>query len=905
MSARDDGRPDPDALLERVEAEERDATRAKLRLWLGASPGVGKTYSMLENAQRLRREGVDVVVGIIETHGRAETAALLEGLEVLPRRALAYRGQTLEELDLDAALARKPAVLLLDELAHTNVQGSRHPKRWQDAMELLDAGIEVHGTLNVQHVESLNDVIAQITHVRVRETVPDALIERADEVELVDVPPEVVLERLREGKVYVPAQAARAQTGFFKEGNLHALRELALRVTAEHVDAEVQAWRRQQGIQATWPARERIMVCVGPSPASARLVRAARRMATVARAPWIAAYVETGAQSHRFEEPDRVRLAAHLALAESLGAEVVGLAGERPAEALLALARERNVTRIVVGKPTHARWRDLLYGSLIEDLLRGSGDIDVQVISGEAAEGATPAPHARPPAKGIDWSAYAYGLLPILAATGIGLLLFEHVDLADIAMIFLVAIAVTAAFLGRGPSIAASVAAVAAFDYCFVDPRFTFAVSDLDFVLTFAVMLCAGVLISSLTDRIRGQSIAARHRERRTASLFALTRSLASARDEGAISRVAGEQIRLVFESPAVLLVGDASAPLGLASPSPPMFELADPDRTVAHWAFEHAKPAGHGLDTLPGARVVALPLLAAGRAVGVVVLDPTPESRFADPEQRHLLDAFVGQIALALERAQLADEAQQAQLRAETEEMRSSLLSSVSHDLRTPIATILGTSTTLLDPSSALDADARAELLAMIRDESARLARLVSNLLDMTRVESGALEVKKEWVPLEEVVGAAMARLGHRLDGRQVEIDVASEAMAPMDPVLFEQVLVNLLDNALKHTPEGAPISVRAGARADSAWIEVADHGAGLPPGTELRVFEKFFRASKQPGGVGLGLPICRGIVQAHGGTITASNAPEGGAVFRVVLPVEGEPPPIPAEPDDASEAS
>ncbi|MBX3273640.1 MAG: sensor histidine kinase KdpD [Sandaracinaceae bacterium] len=901
MSKRDDdGRPDPDALLARVRAEERHATRAKLRLWLGASPGVGKTYTMLENAQRLRREGVDVVIGVVETHGRAETAALLEGLEELPRRRVPYRGRTLTELDLDAALARAPQVLLLDELAHTNVPGSRHAKRWQDAMELLDAGVEVHGTLNVQHVESLNDVIAQITHVRVRETVPDALVERADEIELIDVPPEVVLERLREGKVYVPDQAARAAEGFFRPGNLLALRELALRLTAEHVDAEMRAWRHQQGIAATWPARERIMVCVGPSPASARVVRAARRMAAVLRAPWMAAYVEKGSQSHFLSDRDRTRLAAHLMLAESLGAEVVGLAGERPAEALLALARDRNVSRIVIGKPAHARWRDLIYGSLLNDLIRGSGDIDVHVIAGDGAarDEAAVDPGGGPPRRAADGAPYLWGLLPVALSTIIGALSRDYLDLADVAMAYLVGISVTATFLGRGPSLAASVASVAAFDFFFVPPYFTFTVSDLRYVFTFAVMLCAGVLISSLTNRVREQSRAGRERERRTAALYALTRALAGARDAEAIARVAAEQLDEVFESPAVLLVG---APHGVTCPAPSALELSEADRTVARWALEHHRPAGRGLDTLAGARVIAMPLLAEGRARGALTIVPRPETRFDDPGQRHLLDAFVAQIALALERAQLADEAQRAALRAETEEIRSSLLSSVSHDLRTPIGTILGTSTALLDPSATLDVGERDELVGVIRDESTRLARLVSNLLDMTRVEAGTLEVKKEWIPLEEVVGSALARMAEELREREVEVVVARDAMAPMDPVLLEQVLVNLLGNAAKHTPAGTPIEVRAGTDSDRAWLEVADRGPGIAPGLEARIFDKFFRGDARTSGAGLGLAICRGIVVAHGGAIHAANRAGGGVTFRLTLPVEGAPPVVPTEPAGA----
>jgi two-component system sensor histidine kinase KdpD len=878
-----------------VHAAEQAEARAKLRIWLGASPGVGKTYTMLENAQRVRRDGVDVVVGIIETHGRKETAELIGDLEQLPRKSIQHRGRTLEEFDLDAALARRPAVLLLDELAHTNAPGSRHKKRWQDAIELLEAGIEVHSTLNVQHVESLNDVVAQVTQVRVRETVPDAIVERADDIELVDVAPEVVLARLREGKVYVPDQAERAVGNFFREGNLHALRELALRLTADRVDAEMQSWRRQQGIEATWPTRDRVMVCVSASPASARLVRSARRIASALRAPLIAAYVESSTGG-TLSEADRTRLAGNLRLAESLGAEVVVVAGERPADALLDVARRRNVTRIVAGKPTHRRWRDFVYGSLLDDLIRGSGDIDMHVITGQPDDGSAPPPQAA--ARPRKLGAYVRGAIPVVLAAVLSALMRDRVDLADIAMLFLVAIATASAFLGRGASLLASILSVAIFDFFFVPPFYTFAVRDFRHVFTFVVMLLSGVMISALTDRIRRQTVAARERERGTAALYALTRALAGARDVQAIATAATTQFHDLFECEAVLLVADAGSTAGVEAPAPSALELTDADRTVARWALEHGRPAGRGLETLPGARIISMPLLAEGRAVGVLAVLPVPENRFEDPTQRHLLVTSVAQIALALERAQIADEAQRAQLRADTEEMRSSLLSSVSHDLRTPIGTVLGTATTLLDAGDALPREQRAELVATIRDETARLARLVGNLLEMTRVEGGGLEVRKEWVPLEELVGAVMNRFEVRLGGRDVRIDVPAEVVAHVDPVLFEQVLVNLVENALKHTPTDTPLEISASSDEDEVRLEVADRGPGIPAGSETRIFEKFVRGDGSTG-VGLGLAICRGIVHAHGGTITASSRPGGGAAFRVRLPMDGTAPTLPAEPD------
>ncbi|MFO0681490.1 MAG: sensor histidine kinase KdpD [Sandaracinus sp.] len=897
-----DARPDPDALLERAAAEVRDATRAKLRLWLGASPGVGKTYAMLENAHRLRREGLDVVVGVVESHGRADTARALRDLPALPRKAIAHRGRTLEELDLDAALARKPAVILVDELAHTNAPGSRHQKRWQDVIELLEAGIEVHSTLNVQHVESLNDVVAQITGIRVRETVPDAILERADEIELVDVPPEVVLERLREGKVYVASQAERAATGFFKEGNLHALRELALRVTAERVDAEVQAWRRQRGIETLWPTRERVLVCVGPSPASARLVRAARRMASALHAPCIAVYVERPGAPLRGQ--DQARLGEHLRLAEQLGLEVVVLSGPSAADVVLDLARRRSVTRIVAGKPAHARWRDFVLGSFLDDLVRKSGAIDVHVISGD--EGASPSDgksgadlpsHTRP-------TAYLRAAIPIAVAVAIGALVRERADLADVAMLFVAAIATSGAFLDRRASLFAALIAVVAFDFFFVPPYYTLAVEDLRHLLTFAVMLGAGVLISTLMARIRAGERGARERERRTAALFELTRALAGARDEASIARVATTQIRAVLESEALVLVADPKALEGVRAPLPISSSFDEPDRTVARWVVAHGRAAGRGLDTLHGARVLAVPLVAQGETLGAIAVRPSPETRFEDLAQRHLLEAFAVQIAVALERARLAAEAKDAALRAETEELRSSLLSSVSHDLRTPIASVLGAATTLLEGAETIPKEERSELTATIRDEAARLGRLVGNLLDMSRVESPGLELKKEWVPIEELVGAALTRLGPRVAEREVTTRVPGGLFGAVDPVLFEQLLYNLLENALKHTPAGSPITVRAEDDGKQASLFVEDRGPGVPAGSETRIFEKFVRAGGAGGGVGLGLAICRAIALAHGGSIAASNREGGGASFRVTFP-KGEAPSLPADTDAGAEAA
>jgi len=885
-----DSRPDPDALLRQIQSEEERARRGRLKIWLGFAPGVGKTYAMLEDARELHSDGADVVVGWVDTHGRYDTAALLLGLEILPRRTVPYRGRNLEEFDLDAALARKPAVLLLDELAHTNAAGGRHPKRWQDALELLDAGIEVHTTLNVQHVESLNDVVAQITSVRVRETVPDAIVDRADEIVLVDLDPEDLLQRLREGKVYLGEQKERAARGFFHRGNLLALRELALRRAAERVDADVLAWRREHRIATPWPTGERILVCVGSAPASARLVRATRRMAAGLRAPWFAAWVERPGTTP-LSRADRERLEAHLRLVESLGGTVVRLEGMAPADAILAWAREHNVTRIVIGKPTHSRWRDRLRGSLLGEIVRGSGEIDVHVISGDELEEAA-AKAVEPRAEGVAWGEYASAAALVALATAIGIAAGLLLAPPDVAMLYLLGIMLTAVRAGRGPSVFAAALSTAAYDFFFVPPYLTFAVSDSRHLLTFAVMFAVGIVISALARRIRRQEQAARGREERSTTLYALARDLGAALDEHEAARAITRHAAEVFGCGAALLV---RAPDRALTPAAVVGEvpLDGSQLGVARWAFEHERAAGVGTDTLPGARVRCEPLLSGPRVLGVLVLAARAEQAWR-ADDRHFLDAFVRQGALAIERARLGEEAKAAALRARAEELRSSLLSAVSHDLRTPLAAITGAASALRDETAGLGAAERAELLDTIAEEADRLERLLGNLLDMTRLESRGVELRREWVPIEEIVGAALTRLENLLEGRQVQTSLPEDLpLVAADPLLLEQLIINLVENALKYTPPESPIEIEAAAREGRLELVVADRGPGLARGEETRVFEKFFRgAHRGMPGVGLGLAICRAIAEAHGGSLEAENRAGGGALFRLVLPLDAEAP-------------
>ena len=894
-------RPDPDALLRRVNAESARASRAKLKIFFGFAPGVGKTYAMLESAQRLHAQGVDVLVGAIETHGRSETAALCKGLTMLPRRTIEHRGAVLEEFDLDGALVRHPKVLLLDELAHSNAPGARHGKRYQDVLDLLEAGIDVHTTLNVQHIESLNDVIAQVTQVRVRETVPDAILDRADEIELVDLPPEELLTRLREGKVYLGEQAARAAQNFFQRGNLLALRELALRRTADRVDAEMVAYRSEHDISETWAAGERILVCVGPSPGSASLVRAARRMAAGLRAPWVAAYVEHATMAP-LSGADQERLEGHLRLAESLGGTVVRLTGGTVSEALLEHARKHNVTRILLGKPTHNRLRDRLRGSLLDEVVRGSGDIDVLVISGgqlattsAAAEPQLVTPTER---RGFFWSLGA-----VAVATVISWLLRSILATPDLVMIYLLSIMVVAARLGRGPSILAAAISVAAYDFFFVAPQFTFAVSDARHVLTFLMMFAVGILISALTLRIRRQEESARRREERTSMLYALSRELGTALDEAQVASVLTRHAAGLFGSGVTIVVTRADRSLSKLATSGDVPWGPTEDGAVS-WVLEHGRSAGRGTDTLPGATVTCVPLSTGPRVLGVLALVPSTRTGFGFDE-RGFLEAFARQGALALERAQLAEDAKSAALRARTEEMRSSLLSAVSHDLRTPLAVITGAASSLREDNPNVSPSQRAELLDTLTEEAERMERLVSNLLDMTRLESGGLALKREWVPVEEMVGSALNRLEDKLELRRLKITLPADLpLVPVDPVLFEQVFVNLLENAGKYTPANTTIEVRARVLNDAVEVEVADNGPGLSAGAEEKVFDKFYRGNHVGvSGVGLGLAICRGIVEAHGGTISAHNRSQGGAAFVVLLPLAGQrAPAISREPEPPS---
>lgn len=884
-------RPDPDELLDRTVTEEKLQRQGKLKIFFGAAPGVGKTYAMLEAAQKRREEGIDVVVGVVETHGRKETEALLSGLEILPRRLHPYRGRDIQEFDIDAALARNPSLIIVDELAHTNIPGSRHRKRWQDVQEMLCVGISVYSTVNVQHLESLNDIVRQITGVIVRETLPDTFLDRADEIELIDLPPDDLLQRLKEGKVYIPEQAENAMQNFFRKGNLIALRELALRRTAERVDEQMESYRRDTGVRDIWPTAERIMVCIGPNPRSIRLIRAARRMAAGLRAEWIAVHVE--APSHiKPSEEDMKTLSEHMRLAESLGAQTVVLTGHKASEEILNYARQRNVSKLIVGKPTHPRWKDKLFGSPLDEIVRGSSDIEIYVITGDAADApAKPvAKFDRPRIKAEEWY---WSIAIVILCTVLAGLMFPYFDRMDIVMIYLLGIVIASTRTSRWPALAATLMSVAAFDFFFVPPYFTFAVNDIRFVVTFGVMFVVAHVITRLTLRIREQAEASRKRERSTAALYALSRELVRERKKNKIFDIAIKHIRGVFQSNVVILVVNEQGDLVVPETSAGTFAVDEKELGVAKWVFDNRQSAGIGTDTLPGAKALYLPMVASFGVVGVLGILAENPQRKLDLEDIHFLESFVNQTAMAMERVMLAKEAHEERLNAEAQNIRNTFLSSVSHDLRSPLAVVAGAASTLLQKNASLEQSDRLELLRTIHEETDRLERIIRNVLNLTRLESGIININKEWQPLEEIIGVIMNRLSERLKERPLALKISPDLpLVPFDTLLMEQVFSNLMENALRHTPAGTPIEIAVTPQKSAVMIEIADRGPGIPAHEEEAIFSKFTRSTNTRTGAGIGLSICRAIIEAHGGRIWAENRHGGGAVFKFVIPVEGTPP-------------
>jgi two-component system, OmpR family, sensor histidine kinase KdpD len=888
-----ENRPSPEALLEAARREEGRV--GKLRIFVGAAPGVGKTYEMLQQAQARKKDGYDVVAGVVETHGRKDTEALLTGLEVIPRRRVHYKEQWLEEMDLDAIIARRPQIVLVDELAHTNAEGSRHPKRYLDVEELMNRGIDVYTTVNIQHIESLNDVVAQITRVRVRETVPDAVFDRADAVELVDLTPDDLIQRLKEGKVYLPKQAERALEHFFSPANLTALRELALRRTAERVDEQLLTEMQAHAIQGPWAAGERILVCISDDRRCAGLVRYAKRLADRLHGPWVALYVE-GRRSLQLSEEERDRIADTLRLAEALGGEAITLpAGDRQiADDVIGYAQANNVTQIVIGKTTRTRWFEILHGSVVHDLVRRSGNISVHVIAGDTIPGEPIAKKSVRSAERRDpFDPYPYimALGAVAVALGLSELIAAWIGAANSDLVFLTAIVAVAVRFGLLPSLLASVVSSLAYNFFFLPPIYTFTITDPANVIAFGLFTLVAIVVSSVAARGRTQAHAATERARVAESLYSFSRKLAGAGTLDDVLWATAFQTALMLKVRVVLLLPEYGS-IVVKTGYPPEDILDDADLAAAKWAWENDRSAGRGSDTLPGAKRLFLPMRTGRGAIGVMGIDSDKPGPLLTPDQRRLLDALRDQGALAIERVRLVEEMDRVERTAETERLRSALLTSISHDLKTPLAAVLGAAGALRDIGVKLSDAEKADLLATIIDESERLNRFIANLLDMTKLESGAVTPNVALHDLGEIVGSALRRAGRILSHHQVELELAPDLpMLELDAVLFEQVLFNLLDNAAKYAPPETTIRIQSWQDPETVSLRVLDEGSGIAANDLDHIFDKFYRAQKTDhvrAGTGLGLAISRGFVEAMRGTIVAANRTDrSGAAFTISLPI------------------
>ena len=886
-------RPSPEALLEAARREEGRV--GKLRIFVGAAPGVGKTYEMLQSARARTKDGYDVVVGVVETHGRRETEALLDGLEVIPRQRIEYRGQLLEEMDLDAIIARRPQIVLVDELAHTNAPGSRHPKRYLDVEELLSRGIDVYSTVNIQHIESLNDVVAQITHVRVRETVPDSVFDRADAVELVDLTPDDLIQRLKEGKVYIPRQAERALEHFFSPANLTALRELALRRTADRVDEQLLTQMQAGAIPGPWAAGERILVCISEDARAAGLVRYAKRLADRLHGPWTALYVE-GRRSLQYTEEQRDRVADTLRLAETLGGEAITIpsADLRIANDVISYAETHNVTHIIVGKSSRSRWFEILHGSVVHELVRRSGNISVHVIAGDAV-GGEPVPkktvRTAEDAEAFGLRNFFVALLVVAVALGISEAIQPWFGIENVDLVFLTAVVGVAVRYGLLPSLVASVAASLCYNFFFLPPIYTFTITDPTNVAAFLFFIVMAVIVSNVAARVRTQAVSAMSRARTTELLYAFSRKLAGAGTLDDVLWATAYQAALMLDVRVVLLLPENGS-IAVKAGYPPEDTLGEADLAAAKWAWQSDRAAGRGSDTLPGAKRLFLPMHTGRGAVGIVGLDSDKSGPLLTPDRRRLLDALMDQAALAVERVRLVEDLDRAKRTVEADRLRSALLTSISHDLKTPLAGILGAASTLRGLSGALDEHAKTDLIATIIDEAERLNRFIANLLDMTKLESGAVMPNSALHDLGEIVGSALERTSKILAHHRVEVDLAKNLpMVELDPVLFEQVLFNLLDNAAKYAPVGTTVRIQSWRDRDSIGLQVLDEGEGIQPGDLEQIFDKFYRARKIDqvrAGTGLGLAISRGFIEAMHGTILAANRTDRtGAVFTIRLPI------------------
>ena len=879
-------RPDPDELLKNIEVEE--GKRGRLKIILGYVAGVGKTYAMLETAHQRKMQGVDVVVGYIETHQRAETEALVKGLDVLPRKQVQYHNISLPEIDVDGIINRRPQLVLIDEFAHTNAPGSRHAKRYQDVQEILAAGIDVHTTLNIQHLESLNDIVAQVTGVIVRETIPDSVVDEAAEIEVIDLPPDELRVRLQQGKVYIPDQAAHAIQRFFRKGNLTALREMALRWAAERVEDQMRAYMQTRAIQGTWAASERLMVCISPSPLSERLVRTTTRLANELNAEWIALYVETP-QFASMSQDKRNRVANMLQLAEDLGARSYTLSSGRStdsvAQTIIDFAHKNNITKIIAGKPLRPYWHKFLRGSLLDKLIHKNSDIDIYIVT--SSDKPAPPVDDNPIKLHSPLNRYMWGAMLVGLVTSVGFTLSRRIEPTNLVMIYLLAVVIAAVYLGRGPAVFVSIFGMLAFDFLFIPPYFTFAVSNPQYIITFIGLLGVGFVISQLTAQASEQAQTAREREAETAELYDLSRDLAITADLMPIIQVFKKHLEKTFNRTVAVLLPEENVMTVYATSD--HLKLNDEEIAVADWVYRHAEPAGRHTNTLPAAQLRYLPLQTSQHVVGVLGVGKSNTTDFdLTPAQRRLMEAFANQGAQAIERAQLEKTNRKIALLQSAETLQNALLNSISHDLRTPLVAITGALSALNDNEMKMDEASRNTLIENARSEADRLNRLVGNLLNMTRIESGAIKLHIEPGDIQDLIGTAIEQLGKRAENHQIKVHIPEKfPLVPIDFTLMVQVIVNLLENAIKYSPENSTIEITASSNSTQANLQILDRGIGIPPNDLSRVFDKFYRVQRPESisGTGLGLSICKGIIETHGGQIRAFNREGGGTIIRIEL--------------------
>jgi two-component system, OmpR family, sensor histidine kinase KdpD len=875
-------RPDPDALLRMLKKEEERSEKGKLKIFFGMCAGVGKTYSMLSEARDVVAKGIDLVVGYIETHKRMETAELVLGLEVVPRKKIEYRGTALEEMDIDAILARKPKVVLVDELAHTNAPGSRHARRYQDVLEILENGMDVYTTLNVQHLESRADTVAQITGSIVRETVPDSIFDAADEIKVIDISPDELLKRLQEGKVYTTERSRQAVENFFRKGNLSALREMSLRMTAERVDQQIREYRQGQRITGTWKSGQRLIAAISPSPHSVSVIRWARRVSHTMDASWVVVYVGL---ADKLSEEEKEQLARNIKLARELGADVVTTSGVSIADSLIRVAREQNASQILVGKPD--RFVFSRAARLIDHLIQRSTDLDIYIVGQEAGQTTRKISSLLPRPQSTSLQ-YVSAVVLVLLAALVCFPFQDFIGYRTVSFMLLLVVSLLPLKLGPGPTVVAAAVGALSWDFLFIPPRFTFSISNLEDSLLAAMFFLVAAVTGVLSAKVRKRERIIRQREARTSALFALTKDLSSAHSQDEVITSAVSNIKKYFDADVAVIMGDAEGEMAASAHASSSFQPDSKEYSVAAWVYWNEKKAGKNTDTLPSARATYFPMSGPRYPLGVIGVRLGDDAELTIDEET-LLENFISQITSAIERELLNELNRRSVVVAESERLYKTLFNSISHEFRTPIATIIGVSENLLERNFTEDDSLKREQLNEIHMAAERLNRLVANLLDMTRLESGMIRPRLDWCDPRDVVNRALKNLEKELERHKVTVDIdGSVPLMKLDFGLIEQALTNLIHNAALHTPADSEITVKAGVEDGSVVISVADNGPGLPEEDIDRVFDKFYRASKgRTGGTGLGLTIARGFVEAHHGTIAAANRAMGGAEFEVKLPL------------------